>query len=86
MADTDYSRTTERSASRIIAAVQMLRIAFLDAGLKEPIALVVAGHEQKRLLEYTFQQEFGHMMRQNTERPWEGTTLAGIKVLHDVPA
>ena len=82
----DQTKTTKEPAGEIIEAVARLQIAFQNAGLREPVALVVAGEEQRRLLEEAFACYLGHVSRPNTERPWETTTIRGMKVIHDVAA
>ena len=70
----DQTKTTKEPAGEIIEAVARLQIAFQNAGLREPVALVVAGEEQRRLLEEAFARYLGHVSRPNTERPWETST------------
>lgn len=78
-------QTTE-PASRIIEAIACLQGAFLDAGLREPVAIVLAGEEQACLLMSVFDQYLGYLTTPTADRRWEGTTIRGMKVLHNVPA
>ena len=73
------------ASSIIIEAVARLQEAFENAGLRVPVALVLAGEEQKQLLEYVFSRDLGYMMRENAAGAWEGTTIRGMKVIDNVP-
>jgi len=73
---------SDSAASKIIEAIARLQHAFHYAGLRDPVALVVSGEEQVRLLEYIFSTEL--MMVPNRKKPWEATTIRGMKVIHDL--
>lgn len=75
------SKTTE-PAGRIIEAVAQLQAVFLDAGLREPIAIVLAGEEQKLRLENLFSLWLAHPIG---KPPWDAPTIRGMKVLCNVP-
>ena len=69
-------------ALAITEAITRLQDAFQNAGLKEPVALVLAGEEQVRNLEWHFAKML--MMTPN-ERPWETLKIHGMKVICNVP-
>ena len=51
---------TTEPASGIIEAIARLQEAFFDAGLMEPLAIIVRGEEQQRRLEEVFSRFLGY--------------------------
>ncbi|MDR3533971.1 MAG: hypothetical protein P4L90_25825 [Rhodopila sp.] len=72
-----------KHSSAIIEAIARLQSAFENAGLKEPVAIVVAGEEQKRRLEWVFSHA---LIMTYPTAPWDGTAIRGMKVISDVAA
>lgn len=74
--------TTSDPAFRIINAVANLQAAFIDAGLREPLAMVLAGEIEVRRLEGLFNSWAMH----RNGSPWEGASIRGMKVICNVQA
>lgn len=72
-------KTTD-PASGIVEAIARLQSAFFNAGLMEPVAIVLAGEEQVLGLARAFSR-FLYQPSPDPERPWEGLKIRGIKVI-----
>lgn len=70
-------------AGDIVCAIAQLQQAFRNAGLKEPVALVIAGNEQYDRLQALFVAD-GH--QPHTMPFWRKPTIRGLQVLYDLPA
>lgn len=70
-------------AFRIIDAIANLQAAFESAGLLVPIAIVVPGEIERRQLESYCISAMGVYPN---GRPWEMTSIRGLKIMSDVAA
>lgn len=81
----DSKSKTADPTRGIVEAITRLRAAFLNAGLMEPVAIVLAGEEQALSLAHAFSR-LALPTSVDTGQPWEGIKIGGMKVICNVQA